>query len=184
MPKLIIGLVGPLASGKGVVKTYLEEKHSAVSYKFSDILRDILNRLYLPTSRENMQNLSTDLRSKFGNDILAKAMAQDVKNERQDLVIIDGVRRLDDILPLTDDPKFKLISIDADLKVRYERMRLRNENPGDSNKTFEDFLTDSEREAEMEIPKTMANAHYHLDNNHNLAHLYEQIDNLLIKIIN
>lgn len=183
MSKLIIGLVGPLASGKGVVKKYLEDKHKAVSYKFSDILRDVLNRLHLPTSRENLQNLSTNLRSVFGNDILAQVIARDAKKENQDLVVIDGVRRLADISPLINDPDFVLVAIDADLKTRYERMILRNENPGDAAKTLTEFSKDCEQEADKFIPETMAHANYHLDNNHDLAHLYEQIDNLLTKII-
>jgi len=183
MSKLIIGLVGPLASGKGVVKKYLEDRHGAISYKFSDILRDILNRLNLPASRENLQNLSTNLRSIFGNDILARAMAHDTKKDNQNLVIIDGVRRLADVLPLINDPDFKLVAITADSKLRYERMLLRNENPGDANKTYAEFLVDCEKEADKHIPETMTHANYHLDNNRDLAHLYAQIDNLLIKII-
>jgi len=61
MPKLIIGLVGPLASGKGVVKDYICEKYQAKSYKFSNTIRDVLKRLHIPISRENMQNISVDL---------------------------------------------------------------------------------------------------------------------------
>lgn len=184
MAKIIIGLVGPLASGKGEVKKYLENKFGAISYKFSDILRDVLKRLYLPTSRENLQTLSTDLRTKYGNDILAKVIAADAKNDNRDLIIIDGVRRLDDILYLKDDPNFKLIAIDAKPEIRFKRMCLRNENPGDAHKTFAEFLVDSEREAEKEIPKTMATANYHLENNDDLSNLFEQIDILLKKITN
>ena len=183
MSKLIIGLVGPLASGKGVVKKYLEDKYGAISYKFSNILRDILNRLYLPTSRENLQNLSTNLRATFGNDILAKVIANDAKKESRNLVVIDGVRRLADISSLINDPNFILVAIEADLKIRYERMILRNENPGDTAKTLMDFSNDCEQEADKFIPETMAKANYHLDNNQDFAHLYKQIDSLLTKII-
>jgi len=183
MSKLIIGLVGPLASGKGIVKKYLEDRYGAISYKFSDILRDILNRLHLPASRENLQNLSTNLRATFGNDILAKVIAHDAKKENKNLVVIDGVRRLADISPLINDPNFILVALDADLKIRYERMVLRNENPGDATKTLMDFSKDCEQEADKFIPETMAQANYHLDNNHDLAHLYKQIDSLLTKII-
>src|SRR3990167_736894 len=54
MAKTILGLVGPIASGKDTVKKYLEKKYSALGCRFSSILRDVLERINLPNSRENM----------------------------------------------------------------------------------------------------------------------------------
>lgn len=182
MPKLVLGFVGKLASGKDVCQRYIAEKYGSDSAKFSTSLRDVLTRLYLPISRENMQNLSLDLRTRFGGDILAKVIAGDVKNSDKDIVVVDGVRRLDDIASLKDLPGFYLISIDAEPKTRYERMKKRNENAGDADKTFEQFIEDSEREAEQQIPATMAAASFHLNNNGTVQDLYDQIDNLITKI--
>jgi len=179
MPKIILGLVGPLASGKEVSKKYLEEKHGAHSYRFSKMLRDILNRLYLPISRENMQNLSLDLRNRFGSDTFAKVIAEEAKGDAGEIVVIDGVRRLDDIAHLKNIPGFCLVSIDADPEIRYKRMLSRNENSGDSQKTFADFLADGAKEAELEIPTVMKAAKYHLDNNGSLPDLYKQLDALI-----
>lgn len=182
MAKIIIGLVGPLASGKDVSKKYIEEKHGASSYKFSAVLRDILNRLYLPINRENMQDLSLDLRTRFGSDILAKVITEDAKNDNGDVVIVDGVRRMDDITHLSGLPEFKLISIDADTNIRYERTKTRNENIGDAEKTFPEFLADCNKEAELEIPTVMNHSFYHLNNNGTLEELYKQIDVILLEI--
>jgi dephospho-CoA kinase len=182
MSKIIIGLVGPIASGKDVSKKYIEEKYNASSYKFSTVLRDILNRLYLPIDRENMQDLSLDLRNRFGSDILAKVITEDAKTDKGDIVIVDGVRRMDDIIHLSGLPEFKLISIDADINIRYERMKLRNENIGDDTKSLEDFLADCNKEAEQEIPTVMSHGKYHLDNNGTLEELYKQLDNIFLEI--
>lgn len=179
MPKIIIGLVGPLASGKEVAKKYLETKHGAGVHRFSSILRDILERLYLPISRENMQNLSLDLRQRFGGDTLARVIAEDVSRDEHEIVVIDGVRRLADIVDLKDLPGFCLISIDAEAKIRYQRMKDRNENKGDDQKSFEQFLEDGAREAELEIPQVMSKARYQLDNNGSLDQLYSQIDEII-----
>ena len=67
--KIILGLVGSLASGKETTKKYLAENYKAEDCKFSSILRDVLNRLTVPVSRENMQNLSTILRANFGENL-------------------------------------------------------------------------------------------------------------------
>ena len=184
MSKIIIGLVGPLASGKDVSKKYIEKKYGASSYKFSTVLRDILTRLYLPIKRDNLQDLSLDLRTRFGSDILAKVITEDAKNDKGEIVIIDGVRRMDDIIHLSGLPEFKLISIDTDINLRYERMKLRNENVGDENKLFNDFLADCNKEAEQEIPIVMAKAHFNLNNNGSLSELYTQLDKILMEIKN
>ena len=182
MSKIIIGLTGPLASGKDVAKKYIDRKYSASTYKFSTVLRDILDRLHLPITRNNMQDLSLDLRNRFGSDILAKVITADAKNNANDIVIVDGVRRLDDIKHLRNLPEFNLISIDANEKVRYDRMKLRNENKGDNVKTFEEFLEDCRKEAELEIPTVMAQASYYLNNSGTLKDLYEQIDKIIEEI--
>lgn len=179
MPKIIIALAGPIASGKEAVKKYLEEKYNASSYKFSTPLRDILNRLSLPISRENIQDLSTCLRGRFGNDLLARVISADAKNDESEIVVVDGARRLDDIAHLRALPEFKLIGVDADEKIRYQRLVKRNENEGDANKTFEQFLIDSNKETEKEIPQLLIQANFIIDNNGEFTNLYRQVDNLI-----
>lgn len=182
MAKVILGLSGPLASGKAACQKYLTEKYNASSAKFSTPLRDIIKRIYIPNTRENMQKLSLALREQFGGNILAKIIAEDVKNDEQELIIIDGVRRLQDIENLKNLPGFYLVAIDADPKIRYERMKLRNENEGDAEKSFEDFIEDGKREAELQIPEVMAQANFKLDNNGSFDDLYQQIEEMMTKV--
>jgi len=184
MAKIVLGFVGKLASGKAVCQQYISDKYEAGSARFSTSLRDILNRLYLPISRENLQDLSLDLRNRFGSDVLARVIAEDVKRAPNDIVVIDGVRRLDDIVSLKDLPNFYLISIDASPEIRYERMKKRNENAGDAEKTFDQFVLDGQREAEIQIPEAMAAARYQLNNDGDLPSLYAQIDKIIQEIQN
>ena len=79
--KIILGLAGEISSGKGTITKYLTDKYGASSCRFSTMLRDILDRLYMEHSRENMQKLSTMLRQNFGEDVLAKVMSEDVKKD-------------------------------------------------------------------------------------------------------
>ena len=182
MSKIIIGLVGPIASGKDVTKKYLESKYGAKHCKFSTPLRDVLNRLFIEISRDNIIDLSTILRERFGQDLLAKVMAHDASELDSDIVIIDGVRRLSDIEHLTKLSHFSLVKIDADSKIRYERMKLRNENVGDADKSYGEFMEDHERETEATIPEVMEKAKFSLDNSGGLEDLYKQIDELITKI--
>ena len=182
MNKIVFGLIGPLASGKGTVAQYLRERHNAGSARFSSILRDILDRVYLPQTRENLQALSSSLRGQFGDDLLALAVAKDVERDEHDIVAVDGVRREPDIKHLKELPNFYLVSIDADIKIRHERMTKRGENPDDTTKTFEQFVADNKREAETQIAELQKKASFSLDNNGSLEDLHRQIDDLVSKV--
>jgi dephospho-CoA kinase len=179
MSKIILGFIGPLASGKDVSKKYLAEKYGASGHRFSTMLRDILNRLYLPITRANMQNLSSDLRRRFGSDTMARVIGEDVKNDNHDIIVVEGIRRLADIITLKDFPNFYLISLDADPRIRYDRLVKRSENVGDATKTYEEFLADHDKEAEAEVPAVMKTAKYKIDNSGTLTDLYAQIDKII-----
>lgn len=177
--KKIIGLVGHIACGKGTISEYLEKNYKASTYRFSTILRDVLNRLHIELTRENLQDISTLLRQRFGEDLLAKVMANDVKNDNTEIIVVDGIRRMADIKYLSELDNFILVSIEAEPKIRYERLVKRNENTGDSTKTFQEFLRDQEKEADAEIPEVMKNAKAITNNDSDFEELYKQIDNLI-----
>jgi dephospho-CoA kinase len=180
--KIVIGITSKIAAGKGTVAKYLQKKYKAKDYRFSTMLRDILNRLYLEIDRKNMQKLSTLLRQNFGEDIMAKVMAEDVKNDNSKIIIVDGVRRLDDIKYLREIEGFKLVAIETDIKKRYKRLVKRNENHGDDKKTYAQFLKDEQGEAELQVPKTMAAADAVINNNGSLGQLYKRVAGLIEKI--
>jgi dephospho-CoA kinase len=179
MTKIILGLVGPIASGKGTTCQYLKDKHNAEIFRFSTMLRDVLDRFYIEQNRENMQNLSSVLRKTFGEDLMAKTIANDVKKSQAQIIVLDGVRRQADIKYLLEMPEFKLVEINADQKVRYDRIIKRSENTDDAKKTFEQFKNDELQEPEMQIKEVAKTAKFHINNNGSLENLYNQIENIL-----
>jgi dephospho-CoA kinase len=182
--KIILGLCGEIASGKGTAVKYLEKKYGATSHRFSTSLRDILKRLYLEINRKNMQKVSLVLREGFGQNLLAKVITEDVKNDKNKIIIVDGVRRPADIEYLTKLPEFKLIYITADIKIRHERIVQRGENEDDKNKTFKQFEKDHEAETELLIPEIGKTAEIKIDNNGNYEELCAQIDKIIGKELN
>ncbi len=177
--KIIIGLVGEIASGKGLIVQYLKEKYKATSYRFSEPLRDILNRLYLPINRKNMQTMSQILRENYSQNILAKIMAMDAKKDNNGMVVIDGIRRMADIEYLKEIPEFKLVYVTADMKIRYDRIINRAENSDDNNKTFEQFEREHEAEPELKIAKVGQIAEFKIDNSGTKEELYAQVDKIM-----
>ncbi len=180
--KKIIGLVGPIASGKGTAKKYLQEKYGAVEFRFSSILRDALDILGIEQTRDNIIALSTWGRENFGSDLLAKAMSKKIAASENSLIVIDGIRRLSDIDHIKELPGFHMLAINADPKIRYKRSVERNENPGDAEKSYETFLKDHEKETEITIPETMAAAEKEIKNNDSLEELQKALDDIMAKI--
>jgi dephospho-CoA kinase len=179
MNKIIIGLAGEIASGKGTAAKYIKEKYNGSSHRFSTVLRDVIRRMYLKENRENMQKISTMLRDYFGSDILSKIIYHDVENDSHEIVAIDGVRRLEDIEFLKNLSGFKLVYVEADMKKRYGRIKQRGENTDDAGKTFEEFENDHKKEAELEIKALKDKADMIVDNNGNFEDLYSQIDKIV-----
>ncbi|HBV58263.1 MAG TPA: hypothetical protein DEB73_03330 [Candidatus Magasanikbacteria bacterium] len=177
--KIILGFTGLLASGKGAAAKYLEAKHGAATFRFSNMLRDILNRVYVPQARDNMIRLSEFLRGAYGEDIMAKTMFKDIAKDSAKVVVIEGIRRLADIEQNT--PNFVLVEIFADPKIRYERLIKRGENPDDNSKTYEQFLADHKRSTEVSILEVIKHATEKVDNNGDLADLHKQLDELVKK---
>jgi len=180
--KTIIGLAGKIASGKETVGKYLIKKFGAKKIRFSDPLRKILGILNLPDSRQNLQTLSTIIRQNFGENILAKSVMRTVARSKNNLIIIDGVRRASDIDDFKKNKNFYLIYIEASQENRYKRCVKRNENPGDDKMTFDDFNKKDNAESEMQIESLKKKANFTIDNNQSFESLYRQIENILRKI--
>lgn len=180
--KIILGLSGMLAAGKGTITEYLKNKYQAVNFRFSDPFRETLEIYDLDVSRENMQKLSTLMRQHFGEDVLAKAMTKKAKHASDGLIVIDGVRRFTDIENLIKLPEFHLVAIKVDQKIRFERCVNRKENIGDATMTFDEFCVKEAAEAESQIPAVMAHAEFAVDNNGTMEDLQKQIDEILNKL--
>lgn len=179
--KIIFGLIGQLAAGKGTVVNYLKEKYHASSFRYSDPLRKTLEIFDLEISRDNMQTLSTVLRHNFGENLLAQAILKQAKDANAEIVAIDGIRRFTDIENFSRLKNFHLVYIATDQKTRYQRYISRNENIGDETMTFEDFEKKDQAEADRQVPAVAKQAEFTIDNNGTLEELYRQIKDILKK---
>lgn len=181
MAKLILGIAGEMGSGKEAVTSHLSDVYSASAHNFSQILKDILERLYLPITRENFSPLSLALRKTFGEDILAKAMFQDAVNDKTDIIVVQGIRRQEDMAFLREFANFKFLYVDVDMETRFERIKKRKEKENDSSMTFEEFKASHEYETEKTILGLKDDADYIIKNNGTYAELYAQIDRVIVE---
>ncbi len=179
--KIILGFTGLIASGKGTAAKYFNEKYGATTYRFSTMLRDLLNRIHVEHSRDNIIKISEAIRRDFGEDVMAKTMAADAEADTNPFIVIEGIRRMADIEYLSRLPNFILIEIFAEPITRFERLVKRGENVGDTTKTYEQFLEDHKRSTEVSILDVIPRATERVDNNGTIDDLKKQLDALVTK---
>lgn len=177
---LVIGLSGRIGAGKGTIAEYLKKKYGAKQLVYSDILSDVLKRLDVPVTRENLQALGKSLRSALGKEVLVKAMKADLKRAKGEMRLIDGVRYVNEAEMLRTFPHNVLIFVDAPLKVRYARAKRRNEK-GEGRLSLSDFKEREKAATEKEIEKVRKMADYLIENSGSLSDLYSQVDSLMRK---
>lgn len=177
--KKIFGFVGHIASGKGAACDYLRTTHNAGYHRYSTILRDLVRRIYLPEDRDHLIRISEILRREFGEDTLARVIKEDVVADTSEIVCVDGIRRLADIVELRKLPNFTIVFIDAEQRLRYERLIQRSENSDDRTKTFEEFVADGQRPTELSINEVADIAHVTINNNGTLDEFHAQLDKIL-----
>jgi dephospho-CoA kinase len=165
MAKLILGITGEMASGKTFSTKYLAEKYEAESFRFSTPLREVLARLYIKETRENIAKITLFLLKEFGDDLLSQIIAKDAANAKTDLVVIDGIRRLPDIAALEKLPEFKLVYLEVDPEIRYQRLSVRGENADDTGKTWDQFQKDQMLGTETQIRSLKDHAAVVINNN-------------------
>ncbi|MEK9174063.1 MAG: AAA family ATPase [Patescibacteria group bacterium] len=180
---IVIGVTGEMASGKDAVTEYLVARYGAKKYRFSDVLRSILDSLYVPQTRENLTKLSIMLRQGYGDDLLAKVIEKSAEADTgSPLVVIDGIRRYQDITHFSHLEGFTLWYVDASFETRFERLALRTQNVDDSTKTEEEFRNEHDLETEKGVPALKEHANELIKNEGQLDELHHTVDALVEKL--
>jgi len=120
---MIIGVAGPNGAGKGEVVAYLAER-SFYAVSLSDMIRRVLREREQDETRERMIETGTELRSQGGPGALATALVRTLRPDHN--YAVDSIRHPAEVevLRSTERP-FLLLWIDAEEKLRLERLRAR-----------------------------------------------------------
>ena len=176
--KIVIGLVGEKGSGKetfgNFLKVLLPRKHIDRIH-FSDILVETLALWDIPKTRSNLQILAQYM-EEFGKGTLSSAIKKRALKSKAEIVIIDGIRWESDLKMLKSFPKNLLVYITADLKIRYQRTKLRKEKAFEEATTFEQFMKEEKAKNEVLIPKIGYGADFKIINNATLEEFRAQVE--------
>ncbi|MCK4884032.1 MAG: hypothetical protein KAS30_04125, partial [Candidatus Diapherotrites archaeon] len=130
-------------------------------YEMSLIVKHELKNLKLQLTNTNMREIATELRKKFGEDVMATRLIENMKKTKNKNIVISGVRSYDEVRCfLREFPEFKYISILAPAHTRFERSQ--NRKRSDDPKDFEGFLYREEKELSWGLAKVIVLADHFL----------------------
>lgn len=143
----IVGIGGTNGSGKDTVGHMLAERHGYLFVSVSDLLRDEARKRGLPVEREVLRMVSAEWRREHGLGVLVDRAMQLYESQRDKYkgVVACPMRNVGEAARI-HELGGSLIWVDADPKIRYERITSRFRTAED-DKTYEQFL--AEEQAEM-----------------------------------
>lgn len=176
----VIGITGPIASGKGE----LAEKLKSDGYAYialSQFLKEEVRKRGMLESRENLIALGNYLRAHCGGGILAKRALELIRASQQDKWVIDGIRHIEEIIVLKNNvEKFILIAINAPHEIRIKRALERAKTSDPSVR--QELIKTDERDRAIGIDACIQKADFVINNeNKTIPDLHKELDDILIK---
>ncbi|MBT3580814.1 AAA family ATPase [bacterium] len=180
MSKQLIGLVGTNSAGKSTICDLLKAKGYTV-FSLSDIVREEAAHKGLPSIRENLIKIGSELKTKNGPAILAQQSFQKVLDQNLTKVAFDSIRHPAEVQYLQEQGVI-IIGIDAPIELRYQRIKLRQKDTDKVN--FATFKKHEELEMNGQSSGQNLAACFKLCstiiiNDQDLKHLEQQIANAL-----
>lgn len=181
---MIIGITWTLWAGKGTISDYLIEKKWFKHYSVSWYITQEVQKRWLEVNRDSMYQVWRDLKKQNWADFIVMELYKQAKQEWNN-AIIESIRSPWEVDWLKELDDFMLLSVDADIKIRYDRIKLRGSSK--DNVDFETFVANNERERDSDstdptkinLSKCIALADHQINNNWSLQKLYFQLDEIL-----
>ena len=148
---MIIGLTGKFAAGKGTVADVLGREGYSY-HSLSDVLRDELAERGIDESRDALRVIGNELRRAGGPGVLAARVLARIEARGEARALVDSIRNPAEVEVLRRRADFVMVGVDADPRIRFERLRARDRQ-GDPE-TWEDFVELEARETVSDDPAT------------------------------
>lgn len=181
----IIGITGTLGSGKGTIVKYLVRRKEFVHFSVRKFLLEEIRKRKLPENRDSMVLVANDLRKKNSPSYITDQLyEQSLKQNKS--AIIESIRTPGEAESLRTKGDFFLFAVDADPKIRYNRIKLRNSETDHID--YDTFMANEKREMTTNDPnkqnlkKCIEMADFVFHNNGDREELLQQVENVIAKI--
>lgn len=178
---MIIGITGPIASGKSVLIDALIER-GFVHLQHSNELREEAGKLGIPIERKALQDLGNAMREKYGTDYWTKRLISKMESGKN--YVVDGIRNPGEVEALKKLGNFVLIGISAPIEKRFQWILARNKDS--DPKTIDEIRAIEARDRGVgeaghgqQVSKCFGMADVYLENNGTFEELSKKIVELL-----
>jgi dCMP deaminase len=181
---MIIGLTGTNGAGKTEVADYLRSR--GFEYQsLSDEIRAEIRKRGQEITREVLISVGNELRSRYGPGVLAERVLR--RLDRNHNYVVDSIRNPSEVEALRSRGDFRLLCVDADVRLRFSRTRERGRER--AAQTLEQFVAEESREldshdpANQQLIATRRLADITVRNDGSIEDLRTQLDRLLPEIM-
>ena len=182
----IIGVVGQIASGKGILVNYLTRHLGFTSFSLSSIVHAELKKKEVDEfTRQTLQDMGDELRRRYNDNILARRLNKAIKEQKKCHVVVEGIRNPAEIEFFKKNRNFILIGVKAKRELRFERLLSRSK--GWDPKNYNDFIKVDKRDlgvdqdkSGQQVGKCLAYCDYMLTNNKDLKDFEKKVEKLFM----
>lgn len=180
---MLIGITGTNGSGKGTVVEYLTMQKGFSHYSARMFILEEIRTRGLPQNRNSTRDVANDLRKEHGPSYLMERLFDTAKDEPK--AVLESVRTIGEAEFLKEKGAF-LFAVDADRKIRYERILARGSETDHID--FDTFCLQEDREMassdpwDMNVFGVMQMSDARIENNGTLEELHQRVDEALAKL--
>lgn len=182
---IVLGITGTLGAGKGTIVDYLIRNEGFTHYSVRGFLMKEIKKRNLEANRDNMVLVANELRKKNGPSYIVEQLYKLAVKQGKN-TIIESIRTTGEIEALRKKGGFFMIAVDADARIRYQRIVQRGSET--DNVDYDAFIANENREMSSKNPgtqnlmKCIELSDFALENDGTFQQLYDQIERVTKEI--
>jgi len=145
----IIGITGTIGAGKGTIVDYLVNNYGFKHYSVRNYLIEEAKKQNLPLNRDTYVLIANKLREIHSPSYIIDELYKEAEKNGKNAVI-ESIRTVGEIESLRKKEDFTLWAVDANPKIRYERIVARQSETDQIS--YETFLENEQREMNADDP--------------------------------